>query len=240
MPAPTRTRVYLLASEGVAPSAIARSIGRSLPTVQYHLRHLVEEGYVRRMGKGTPAFYKATRKPFEEDTIGDGSGPSKTRVHHVFRKFKVTHPPVRPWPFRWTRHWEASGVRFSVIEGLVLDTMEGKQIVGLRYSKGPKNISISVHVEEDRVISLAQVKAHGGEATDKALLVVKALTRWTGLRVGLPEEPSSAHYAIQGVWFDTSNGEGELETSNKDLAALLTDPRAFILQVIQDNQKEER
>ena len=86
--APTRRRVYDLASEGFSPARIAKALPRHLTTVQYHIRGLVRDGYLRRIGTGTPALYKATRKPVGEATVGDGLEALETRIHHTFRTFK--------------------------------------------------------------------------------------------------------------------------------------------------------
>jgi hypothetical protein len=148
----------------------------------------------------------------------------------------LTSRPDGYWPWKWHRKWERSGVRYHVIRNQILSTNYGPiKVKSLRYIEGPKSASITIWTDDDEIRDGFQLLAHDDFATETAILVVNELAKRTGLRVALPETPQETEYGMVAppgvvdvaleedlrtdtVHFDRSKGNGEVETTDRDIA----------------------
>lgn len=123
-----------------------------------------------------------------------------------------------------------------MVRDVEIETVDGPiPIKSLRYVVGPMKASITIWVDDDHIADGFQLLAHDDYATEISILAVNEIARRTGLRVGLPETPQPTEYGMKAppgvvdvaldedlrtetVHFDRSKGDGEVETTDRDVA----------------------
>lgn len=218
----TRIYVYLLAIDSASQPYIARVLEVTRQAVNYHIKRLIKDGYIRPIRGTNPITYTKTRKTFSDiDHRAWSEELPIIRSHHTSRKFNMVEPPSRPWGFMWDKNWLASGVHQHVARSVTISTAEGDiKVKSIRLTVGKRRSSLTVWVDEDFILTPAQLEGHEDHATDIAILVANELALRTGARFALPEIMQDTHYAlpVPGTWMDKSPGEPELETSQRDVA----------------------
>lgn len=226
MPRETVWRVYARAIDpGMKGSqvAIAMSLAISPACVRYHLKNLMRDGYVRRLGNTNPATYRRTSLPPPKGDIGDiPPPPPHLRSHHTSRIFDVTHPPTRLWPWFWDKDWNPSGsCQYFLVRGIDVDTGEGSiMCTAIRYIE---DRSLTIWFDKRRLVTPEQVMAHDDVATEMAELVGHYVHIKTGICLANLRAMQASHFAMDvppDVWIDKSLGTPEYETNNKDKAEL--------------------
>jgi DNA-binding transcriptional ArsR family regulator len=235
----TRRKVYVLAVEGRTGTEIAEAVGISKQAVSKHLLALVSDGYLRPLDpRSRPRIYRRTSKPYPDKSTDDHRVWSPVvRGHRTGRIFRLTSPPKRCWPWLWDNSWVRSGVNHYVVRNLPIETIEGTiNVKSIRYVEGPVNSSLTIWIDDEDLKDGFQILAHEDYATETSILVVNEIARRTGLRVSLPEilgpgteygvraPPGVVDVALEEgietdkVHFDRSKGDGEVETTDRDIA----------------------
>ena len=234
----TRRRVYHLVLEGRTGTAISKTVGISKQAASKHILALVSDGYIRPIDPNSrPRIYERTGKPFPEKSTPDHRGWSPVvRGHRTGRLFKLTHPPKRGWPWLWDNFWTRSGVDYYIVRDLVLETIDGTiNIKSLRYIEGPETSNLTIWIDDEEILDGFQLLAHDDYATEVSILAANEIARRTGLRIALPEVPQPTEYGMKAppgvvdvalgeglrtdkVHFDRSKGDGEVETTDRDIA----------------------
>ena len=219
---PTRIYVYLLAIDSASQPYIAKVLEVTRQAVNYHIKRLVKDGYIKPIRGTNPITYNRTRKSYPD---ADHRAWSETapvlRSHHTSRKFNMVEPPSREWGILWDCEWPASGVRNHVARNLQISTADGDiKVKAIRLSIGKKRSSLTVWVDADYLLTPTQLGTHEDHATEIAQAVANELASRTGARFALPEIMQDTHYAMRvpGTWMDKSTGEPELETSERAVA----------------------
>jgi len=234
----TRREVYRLALEKRTGTQIARDLKVSRQAVSKHLLALVRDGFIRPLGnKSRPRLYRRTVKPIPALSTTDHRGWSPVvRGHRTGRLFRLTVQPIREWPWKWENAWERSGVRYHIVRGVTIETEDGTILIkSLRYIEGPGSSSVTIWTDDDHITDGFQLLAHDDYATETSILAINQIAKITGLRVGLPEVPQPTEYGIEApagvvdaaidgghetptTKFDRSKGDGELDTTDEDVA----------------------
>lgn len=222
MKSDTRIYVYLLATDSYPQTYIAKVLEVTRQAVNYHIKQLINNGYIKPIRGSNPITYNRTRKPYPDADHRVWSEQSPIlRSHHTSRKFNMTEPPSRGWGLLWDQEWLASGVRHHVARNIVISTADGNiKIKAIRLSIGKRRSSLTVWVDADYLLTTAQLEGHEDHATEIALSVANELSLRTGARFALPEIMQDTQYAltVPGTWMDKSTGKPELETSEQDVA----------------------
>ena len=222
MKSQTRIYVYLLAIDSASQPYIAKALGMTRQAVNYHIKHLIKDGYIKPIRGTNPITYNRTRKPYPDtDHRAWSERAPILRSHHTSRKFNMVSPPSRSWGILWDHEWDASGVHNHVARNVVVSTADGDiNVKAIRLSIGKKRSSLTVWVDADYLLTPSQLDGHEDHATEVAMAVANELASRTGARFALPEIMQDTHYAMEvpGTWMDKSPGEPELETSERDVA----------------------
>ena len=222
MKSETRIYVYLLAIDSASQPYIALVLDMTRQAVNYHIKHLIKDGYIRPVRGSNPITYNRTRKPYPDtDHRGWSEKNPILRSHHTSRKFNTVEPATREWGIVWDNDWVSSGVHHHHARNIVISTADGDiKVKAIRLSIGKMKSSLTVWVDADYLINEAQLETHEDHATEIAQAVANELATRTGARFGLPEIMQDTHYAMEvpGTWMDKSTGKPELETSEEDVA----------------------
>jgi len=158
------------------------------------------------------------------------------RCHALGHRFPVLKGPDNGVP--WTRTSHPSGVPNHVlIVPLDTDPLSDRH-VKVVYREGKESQSLEIWTPEVVITTPDALNDFSKWATNRAQRVANWLTRKYGFEFGLPEYCQSPHYAaavprevaqaakeigLKGpeIWWDTSRGRGELETSKEKMAVAL-------------------
>lgn len=222
MKSETRIYVYLLAIDSASQPYIAKVLDMTRQAVNYHIKHLIKDGYIKPIRGSNPITYNRTRKSYPDvDHRGWSEEAPMLRSHHTSRKFNMVGAPKRSWGILWDAEWTASSVRHHVARDLTISTADGDiKVKAIRLSIGKKRSSLTVWVDEDHLLTPSQLATHEDHATEIAMAVANELASRTGARFALPEIMQDTHYAmsVPGTWMDKSTGTPEIETSEQDVA----------------------
>lgn len=222
MKSETRIYVYLLAIDSASQPYIAKVLEVTRQAVNYHIKHLIKDGYIRPIRSTNPITYTKTSKPYPDTDHRLWSEQHPIiRSHHTSRKFNMVEPPKRAWGIIWDHEWTASDVLNHYARNVTISTSEGDiKVKAIRLSIGKHKSSLTVWADADYIVTPTQLGAHEGNATDIAQLVANELASRTGARFALPEIMQETHLAmdVPGTWMDKSPGTPEIETSDYDVA----------------------
>ena len=244
---PLRLKIYRMLVEGYAKERIAQILKKSKSLIHYHTKKLEEASIIKRVhGSKSPILYtrginymKAEQqlKKYGEDADHQGwlvvQASPQVRYHRIGYRFKVLQHAAKQPP--WRHRWQASGVQYSEMTISLENGGKWDKNIRVREVKGKQSSSIIVWLPEYIANSKEELEQAVKLKEQQAQKVANWLQKNFGYKLGLIEEYQEPHFAFpipkhvavaaakagirtEKVWIDTSDGNGELETSDLDEA----------------------